>query len=136
VIKINWINVYKIKSNLQTGSQDYKNNRKAFKPILQNYRSLLKNVQQGGGAIERHKERGKLLARERINLLLDSNTPFIELSSLAAHGMYNDEFPSAGIITGIGVVLGHETVLLQMMLPLKEEPILKKLSKSISVPSR
>jgi 3-methylcrotonyl-CoA carboxylase beta subunit len=113
VIKINWINVYKIKSNLQTGSQDYKNNRKAFKPILQNYRSLLKNVQQGGGvdSIEKHRKKGKLLARERVNLLLDPNTPFIELSSLAAYGMYNNEFPSAGIITGVGVVQGRETVI-------------------------
>ena len=112
MIKINWTNVYKIKSNLQTGSQDYKNNRKAFKPILENYRSLLKNVQQGGGvnSIEKHRKKGKLLARERVNLLLDPNTPFIELSSLAAYGMYNNEFPSAGIITGVGVVQGRETV--------------------------
>jgi 3-methylcrotonyl-CoA carboxylase beta subunit len=105
--------VYKIKSNLQTGSKDYINNREAFKPILENYRSLLKNVQQGGGvnAIEKHRKKGKLLARERVNLLLDPNTPFIELSSLAAYGMYNNEFPSAGIITGVGIVQGRETVI-------------------------
>ena len=52
----------------------------------------------------RHTSRGKLLPRERVDLLLDPGSPFLELSALAAHGMYDDDVPSAGIITGIGRV--------------------------------
>jgi len=63
-------------------------------------------------AINKHKERGKLLARERINLLVDPGTPFLELSPLAAWDMYNNEFPSAGIVTGIGVVHGREAMII------------------------
>ncbi len=86
----------------------------AFEEILQDYRGLVRKIQQGGHekAVSKHKARGKLLARERIDLLLDPNTPFIELSTLAAYGMYKDEFPSAGIITGIGLVAGRETVII------------------------
>ena len=106
--------LYRIKSNILTGSQEFKSNKKAFIKILENYRDLLHKVQKGGPekAVLKHKERGKLLARERIDLLLDPNTPFIELSSLAAYGMYRDGFPSAGIITGIGVVMGRETIII------------------------
>ena len=63
-------------------------------------------------SVERHKKRGKLLARERIDLLLDPNTPFMELSPLAAYGEYNNQFPSAGIITGIGTVHGREMIVI------------------------
>ena len=56
----------------------------------------------------RHTQRGKLLARERIERLLDPGTPFLELSPLAAHGCYGDEAPGAGIVTGIGRVAGRE----------------------------
>lgn len=105
--------MYRISSNILTGSQDFKTNKEAFIQILDNYRELLHKVQKGGPekAVKKHRERGKLLARERIDLLVDSNTPFIELSSLAAFGMYKDEFPSAGIVTGIGVIMGRETVI-------------------------
>ncbi len=106
--------MYRIKSNIQTGSSDFKANSLSFKQILDNYNDRL-NIAQCGGpekAIIKHKERGKLLARERIDLLVDPNTPFLELSPLAANGMYNDEFPSAGIITGIGVVNGRETIII------------------------
>lgn len=106
--------LYRIKSNILTGSQDFRNNREAFTGILANYRELLQKVQKGGPekAIYKHKERGKLLARERIDLLLDPNTPFIEFSPLAAWGMYDDDFPSAGIVTGTGVVQGRETIVI------------------------
>jgi 3-methylcrotonyl-CoA carboxylase beta subunit len=70
-------------------------------------------VREGGGpaARERHLGRGKLLARERIARLLDLGAPFLELSELAAWGMYDDEVPSAGIVTGIGRVAGRECVI-------------------------
>ncbi len=77
-----------------------------FNHILQNLYKL--NTAQK----ERHKKRGKLLVKERIELLIDDHTPFIELSALAAFGQYNDSFPSAGIITGIGVIQGRETIII------------------------
>ena len=81
--------------------------------LVDTLRLRLAEVAEGGGteARARHLARGKLLPRERIDLLLDPGTPFLELSPLAANGMYNNEAPSAGIITGIGRVAGRECVI-------------------------
>ena len=70
-------------------------------------------VRAGGGprSVDRHHSRGKLLARERIERLLDSDSPFLELSPLAAEGMYGDEAPGAGIVTGIGRAAGREIMI-------------------------
>src|SRR5436309_14669729 len=70
-------------------------------------------VASGGGAkaVERHRSRGKLPARERIDRLLDPGSAFLEFSALAAWEIYDDQAPSAGIVTGIGVVEGRECVL-------------------------
>ncbi|HEV7870098.1 MAG TPA: carboxyl transferase domain-containing protein, partial [Modestobacter sp.] len=72
----------------------------------------LARVAEGGGerARQRHVARGKLLPRERVDALLDPGSPFLELSALAAHGLYDDEAPAAGIITGVGRVAGREVV--------------------------
>ena len=72
----------------------------------------LQRVALGGGerARQRHVERGKLLPRERVDALLDPGSPFLELSPLAAHGLYDGDAPAAGIITGIGRVAGRECV--------------------------
>ncbi|HWT91039.1 MAG TPA: carboxyl transferase domain-containing protein [Solirubrobacterales bacterium] len=72
----------------------------------------LERVRGGGGAkaVERHRGRGKLTARERIEALCDPGTPFLELSPLAAHGMYEDAAPGAGIVTGVGRVSGRHCV--------------------------
>src|SRR5438128_3769052 len=76
-------------------------------------RSKLDSVKKGGGeaAVVRHKERGKMFVRERIEAVIDPDTPFLEFSALAANGMYDDEAPSAGIVTGIGIIQGHHTVI-------------------------
>jgi 3-methylcrotonyl-CoA carboxylase beta subunit len=73
----------------------------------------LERVRAGGGpkAVERHRGRGKLTARERIEGLCDPGTPFLELSALAAHGMYEDAAPGAGIVAGIGIVSGRRCVI-------------------------
>ena len=78
------------------------------------YREKLKSVVNGSSAraVEKHKKRGKLLARERIDLLVDPNTPFMELSTMAAYGEYDNQFPAAGIITGIGVIQGRECIII------------------------
>src|SRR5437667_10791481 len=70
-------------------------------------------VASGGGekATERHRSRGKLPARERVDVLVDAGTAFLELNALAAWDMYDDGAPSAGIVTGIGVVEGRECVI-------------------------
>ncbi len=81
-----------------------------YKDIISDFRKRLQRVSSHGPekACQKHRERGKLPARERIHLLFDPLTPFLELSAFAAYGQYNDKFPSAGIITGIGVIHGHE----------------------------
>ena len=80
---------------------------------LEMLRERLYVVEQGGGAAQmaRHRSRGKLPARERIEALIDPGTPFLELSPLAAWGMYDGDAPSAGIVTGVGLVAGREVVI-------------------------
>src|SRR5215475_14002898 len=84
-----------------------------MKELVTELRSKLETVKRGGGeaAVKRHKERGKMFVRERIDAVLDPNTPFLEFSPLAANGMYNDEAPCAGLVTGIGLIHGHQTVI-------------------------
>src|SRR5467141_3670889 len=81
--------------------------------LVAELRSKLDAVRKGGGeaAVKRHKERGKMFVRERIDAVIDPDTPFLELSALAANGMYDDEAPSAGLVTGIGMIQGHQTMI-------------------------
>lgn len=77
--------------------------------LVNELRNITKEVLTGGGekAIERHTSRGKLLARERINRLVDTGSPFLELGTLAGYQLYGDDvINSGGIITGIGRVCG------------------------------
>ncbi|MFH0867264.1 MAG: carboxyl transferase domain-containing protein [Bacteroidota bacterium] len=105
--------MYKLETKLNVNSEEFKKNKEVFLLQLNKYKEILREVKKGGSAsaIQKHKERGKLLARERIDLLLDPNTPFLELSPLASYNQYENQFPSAGIITGIGVIHGKETVI-------------------------
>jgi 3-methylcrotonyl-CoA carboxylase beta subunit len=91
---------------------EFKANAEAGEALAADLRAQLERVALGGGerARERHVGRGKLLPRERVDRLLDPGSPFLELSPMAAHGMYDDEAPGAGIITGIGRVSGRECV--------------------------
>src|SRR2546425_1501487 len=84
-----------------------------MRELLAELRSKLDVVKKGGGeaAVKRHKERGKMFVRERIESVIDPDTPFLEFSALAANGMYDDEAPCAGIVTGIGMIHGHQTVI-------------------------
>ncbi len=76
-------------------------------------RQVVAKIKLGGGEKyqQRHKARGKLLPRERLNGLLDDGSPFLELSQLAAHDVYDDDVPAAGIITGIGRICGQECMI-------------------------
>ncbi len=93
--------------------QNRQYNEAINKALAQELLQQIRKVTLGGSKKqrERHKSRGKLLVRERIDRLIDPNTPFLELSPLAAIGQYNDEFPSAGIVTGIGVIHGREVMI-------------------------
>ncbi len=98
---------------IDTHSPDYKENAARYRALVAELRERLACVKQGGGeeAVARHRARGKMLARERIDTLLDPGAPFLELSALAAFGMYEDEAPGAGIVTGIGPIQGQECVI-------------------------
>lgn len=102
-----------LKSNIRTDSEEFKQNEKNMLALMAQYREAMSASMQGGGesAVAKHKKRNKLLARERIDLLIDPNTPFLELSPMAAYDTYNNDFPSAGIITGIGVIQGREAMI-------------------------
>jgi acetyl-CoA carboxylase beta subunit len=104
--------VYRIDSKIQTSSTAFKENDAFQREAASRLRERLDEVKKGGpaAAVEKHRARGKLTARERIARLLDPNTPFLEFSALAANGMYEDQAPSAGVITGAGVVHGREVV--------------------------
>jgi 3-methylcrotonyl-CoA carboxylase beta subunit len=86
----------------------FRTNATHYEGLLELLRSRYAHVLAGGGAgmVERHHARGKNLARERIDLLLDPMSPFLELSPLAAWGLYDNAVPCAGIVTGIGMVSG------------------------------
>lgn len=106
--------MFTLKSKIDLTKNEFQDNYRKFTELLENYIDKLNKVYECGGkkAVEKHKKRGKLLARERIELLLDPNTPFLELSSLAAYDQYDNNFPSAGIVTGIGIIHGKETIII------------------------
>lgn len=107
-------NMYKIESKIDVNSESFKQNKEEFLKILSKYKDEYRRIMNAvpEKLIAKHKERGKLLARERISILTDPNTPFLELSPLASYGLYEDGFPSAGIVTGIGLIHGRETVII------------------------
>jgi 3-methylcrotonyl-CoA carboxylase beta subunit len=103
-----------IESTLDTRAEAYGRNREALSGAVAALKANVNKVAEGGGAAarERHLKRGKLLPRDRVRTLLDTGSPFLELSQLAAWGMYDDEVPCAGMITGIGRVSGRECLIL------------------------
>ena len=102
-----------IESRLDSRDATFTRNRDAMAALVADLREKIAAVEQGGGeaARARHVARGKLLPRERVRTLLDPGSPFLELSQLAAYGMYDDNIAAAGIVTGIGRVSGRECVI-------------------------
>ncbi|CUA82318.1 Acetyl-CoA carboxylase, carboxyltransferase component [Gulbenkiania indica] len=97
-----------IESRLSPRNSDFQANAEKMRALVADLKEKVARAALGGGdkAREKHIARGKLLPRERIDLLLDPGAPFLELSQLAAFGMYNDEAPGAGVITGVGRISG------------------------------
>ena len=102
-----------LKTAIDPQSAEFKANAAAMGALVADLNEKAALIAQGGGdkAREKHRARGKLLPRERINKLCDPGAPFLELSQLAAWGMYDDAVPAAGIITGVGRVAGRECVI-------------------------
>jgi 3-methylcrotonyl-CoA carboxylase beta subunit len=103
-----------IHSHLNTHSEDFLANAAHHKALADELRALRQQAALGGSAESRarHHERGKLLARERIDTLLDEGSAFLEIGALAAHGVYEDDVPGAGMVVGIGRISGRECVII------------------------
>ena len=100
----------RLPTRIDRNSEDFIRRREFNIQLVEELKQKINQVKEGGGKkyVDRHRSRGKLLARERINEICDPGTPFLEFSSLAANGLYDSRAYSAGIITGIGVVHGKE----------------------------
>ncbi len=104
--------MYRIESKISKNDPEFKENFDYHKKVVEEFKARLRAIKKGGPpeAIEKHKARKKLLVRERLEKLFDPNTPFLEFSALAANGLYDNEAPAAGMITGVGVVHGKEVL--------------------------
>ncbi|MEO3435365.1 carboxyl transferase domain-containing protein [Inquilinus sp. CAU 1745] len=102
-----------IKSAVDTRSATFRDNAAAMRTLVDDLKATVGDIKQGGGeaARRKHLDRGKLLPRERVRALIDPGAPFLELSQLAAHDVYGEAVPAAGILTGIGRVSGTECVI-------------------------
>lgn len=100
-------------SQLDKEEKSFLQNASAMRALAMDLRKLLNKIQEGGGekARERHRQHGKLLPRDRVELLLDPGSDFLELSPLAGYELYEDEIPAAGIITGVGKVMGIDCMI-------------------------
>jgi 3-methylcrotonyl-CoA carboxylase beta subunit len=103
----------KIETRLNPRSEDFSANVRAMQSLVDDLREKVARITEGGGpdARNKHTARGKLLPRDRVQMLVDPGTPFLEFSQMAAYDMYDNAAPAAGIITGIGRVSGLECVI-------------------------
>jgi len=101
-----------LETQISTDSDEFKKNKAALLEQVQQWRKKVETAKLGGGeeSQAKHKSRGKMTVRERIEALIDPGTAFLEFSTLAADGMYDNQAPAAGVVTGIGVIEGIECV--------------------------
>ena len=102
----------KIESRADTRSEEFRVRRQAMETLVGTLREETARARRGGAGRERHAEQKKMFVRDRIDALLDPGSPFLELSPLAAHGMYDGEAPGAGLVTGVGRVAGREVMVI------------------------
>src|SRR5256714_13862383 len=100
-------------SSTDPTSPNFASNAQAMRALVAELRERLDQVAGGGGEVSRarHTSRGKMLARERVDLLIDPGTAFLELSPLAAYGLYGGDVHSASVVTGVGRISGRECVI-------------------------
>lgn len=105
--------MFQLESTIATNSDEFANNDKYNRALTKEYLNRYTEITKGGGekALRKHIERGKLPVRQRIDYLIDKDSPFLELSPLAAYNQYDNAFPSAGIITGIGKIHGRDVMI-------------------------
>src|SRR5438270_3372505 len=103
----------RISTRVDVHSQEFQDNERAMRALVEDLRRAAGRAARGGSqaATDKHKAAGKLTARERIRVLLDTGSAFLEFSQLAAHGMYGGEIACAGVLTGIGRIAGRECVI-------------------------
>lgn len=103
-----------LKSNIEKHSEEYQKNSREMQALVEDLRVKIALIEEGGSEKAREKQlkQGKLLTRQRIEKLLDSGSPFLELSPLAAFEVYNETIPAAGLIAGIGRILGRECMII------------------------
>ncbi|MDQ1267065.1 MAG: 3-methylcrotonyl-CoA carboxylase beta subunit [Bacteroidota bacterium] len=103
----------RFKSKISTKSQDYKNNYENSVKVVNELKERFNLLKQGGSekARQKHLERNKLMVRDRIKKLCDKDTPFLEVMPFAAYDMYDNDAPCAGVVTGVGVIKGHECMI-------------------------
>ena len=101
-----------LSTSINARSAEFRNNAATMQALVDDLHQQVRLAAQGGGtrARERHLARGKLLPRDRIDVLLDPGSPFLELSQLAGHGMHDGGVPSGGVVTGIGRIEGRECI--------------------------
>jgi 3-methylcrotonyl-CoA carboxylase beta subunit len=101
-----------LESRIVASDPTFQTNQERMRQLVADLRERIERAHQGGGAkyLQRHREQGKLPVRERIERLIDPGSPFLELSPLAAHNMYDDEAPAAGLVTGIARVSNREVL--------------------------
>src|SRR6201988_5175804 len=102
----------RLSTRVDLSSEEFRDNRTAMQALAADLQREAERVALGGSkaAVEKHRTAGKLTARERIRVLLDTGSPFLELSQLAAPAMYGGDIAAAGIVTGIGRIAGRECV--------------------------
>ncbi|HYB53772.1 MAG TPA: carboxyl transferase domain-containing protein [Thermoanaerobaculia bacterium] len=99
-------------THIDTSSAEFLERRLAMEALVAQLRQELASVRKGGAGRARHAEQKKMFVRDRINALLDPGSPFLELSPLAAHGLYDGEAPSAGLVAGVGRVSSREVMII------------------------
>ena len=102
-----------LSTQINPRSAEFQANASAMRAVVQDLHAQMERIAQGGGEAARakHLARGKLLPRDRVQMLLDPGTPFLELAPLAALNMYNNDAPGAGVIAGVGRVSGVDCMI-------------------------
>lgn len=102
-----------LNSQINPHSDAYQQNQQGMQKVVEDLHNTIATILKGGGEkyVSRHKAKGKLLVRERIDALLDADSPFLEVGQLAAHKVYGEDVPCAGVVAGIGLIHGTECMI-------------------------